>query len=368
MSSIRYFLFLRSPTSLDSTPLQDRELSPLRYEVRLRNYRTALSGVVGLPHSHDQEPIVLPYWLPFSPPASAQDEMHPTLSRWLQNMKKLSSLIDRLEELASSVPENKRYQLSRKVATLRATFKKQQERCIDFLQLSEEYADKYLLNISAEIRQQSSFLDMLEKRLDMAKTLRQQAVDLRRSYESGTVATMKDVRTTGKTPRNPVDCKDEILRLDSQHCRSHFPRISIYLVRWTSCLARFGNVTWKWTSFGGRRYAMLLEHWKCVVLTRGMSSAGRIFMQALKKLLIRGRYDLLYCRFVLPTSQNTFFRMGRRVVVPRIHAAEIHSLLRFVHSFYYFGIPIFDLVFSRGRISGRLPRPYHPQWVRSKIP
>ena len=126
--------------------------------------------------------------------------MDPTLSSWRKNMNKLSSLIDTLEELASSAPEEHRSQLSRQVATLRATFKKQQERYIDFLQLSEEYADKYLLDISAEIRQQSSFLDMLEKRLDMAKTLRRQAVDLRRSYESGTVATMKDVRTIGKIP------------------------------------------------------------------------------------------------------------------------------------------------------------------------
>jgi len=126
--------------------------------------------------------------------------MDPTLSSWLKNMNKLSSLIDRLGELASSAPEEHRSQLSRKVVTLRATYKKQQERCIEFLQLSEEYADKYLLDISAEIRQQSSFLDMLEKRLDMAKTLRQHTVDLRRSYESGTVATMNGLRTTGKTP------------------------------------------------------------------------------------------------------------------------------------------------------------------------
>jgi cell fate (sporulation/competence/biofilm development) regulator YmcA (YheA/YmcA/DUF963 family) len=112
-------------------------------------------------------------------------------------MNKLSSLIDRLDELASFAPAEHQSQLSRKVATLRATFKKQQERCIGFLQLSEEYADKCLLDISAEIRQQSSFLDVLEKRLDTAQSLRQQAVELRRAYESGTVAIMKDVRTTG---------------------------------------------------------------------------------------------------------------------------------------------------------------------------
>jgi hypothetical protein len=129
-----------------------------------------------------------------SPPAFETD---PTRSSWLKNINKLSSLIDALEELASSASEEYRSQLLGQVATLRAAFKKQQERYIDFLQLSEEYADKYLLNISDEIRQQSSFLDMLEKRLAMAKTLRQQAVDLRRSYESGTVAAMKDVRATG---------------------------------------------------------------------------------------------------------------------------------------------------------------------------
>ena len=152
--------------------------------------------------------------------------MDPTLSSWRKNMNKLSSLIDTLEELASSAPEEHRSHLSRQVVTLRATFKKQQERYIDFLQLSEEYADKYLLNISAEIRQQSSILDMLEKRLDMAKTLRRQVVDLRRSYESGTVATMKDVRTIGKTPfcclprRNPKTCFVSIVAGASRRFRS----------------------------------------------------------------------------------------------------------------------------------------------------
>jgi hypothetical protein len=139
------------------------------------------------------------YKLPvISPPAFSQDKKDPTLSSWLKNITKLSSLIDTLEELASSASEEYRSQLSGQVATLRATFRKQQERYIDFLQLSEEYANKYLLNISDEIQQQSSFLDMLEKRLEMAKTLRQQAVDLRKSYESGTVSAMKGVRTTGK--------------------------------------------------------------------------------------------------------------------------------------------------------------------------
>jgi hypothetical protein len=113
-------------------------------------------------------------------------------------MNKLDSLIDRLHELASPAPAEHRSQLLRQVAALRATFKKQQERFIDFLQLSEEYANKYLLNISAEIQQQSTVLDNLKGRLDAANKLHGEAVDLQTFYESGTAAAMKDLRATGK--------------------------------------------------------------------------------------------------------------------------------------------------------------------------
>lgn len=114
-------------------------------------------------------------------------------------MNKLSDLIDRLHQLASVAPSDCKPQLDGLVATLRTTFKRQQERCLEFLQLSEEYANRYLLDISAEIRQQSWFLDMLEKRLDMANKLHAQAVDLRKSYESRAADAMKKVRETGKS-------------------------------------------------------------------------------------------------------------------------------------------------------------------------
>ena len=39
---------------------------------------------------------------------------------------------------------------------------------------------------------------MLEKRLDVARTLYNQAVDLRKSYELGTASAMKNVRNTGE--------------------------------------------------------------------------------------------------------------------------------------------------------------------------
>jgi len=125
--------------------------------------------------------------------------LHPTLSTWLKNMNKLSDLIDHLQELASAAPSDHRPQLHRQVAKLRATFKRQQERCIEFLRLSEEYANRYLLDISSEIQQQSSFLDMLKERVNMAKTLHGQAVHLRKSYESGTMDAMKNACETGES-------------------------------------------------------------------------------------------------------------------------------------------------------------------------
>ena len=81
---------------------------------------------------------------------------------------------------------------------LRTTFKKQQERCIEFLRLSGDYADKYLLDIDAEIQQQGTLLGNLEERLEAAKNLQGDAVDLQNLYESGTVASMNDLRATGK--------------------------------------------------------------------------------------------------------------------------------------------------------------------------
>ena len=126
------------------------------------------------------------------------DNLHPSLSCWIKNMNKLSSLIDRLHKLASAAPAEHRSQLLRQVVALRAMFKRQQERFIDFLQLSEEFADKYLLDISADIQQQSTVLNNMEERLEAAKKLHEEATELQTFYESGTVDTMKDLRASGK--------------------------------------------------------------------------------------------------------------------------------------------------------------------------
>ena len=120
-----------------------------------------------------------------------------TLSSWHRNMDRLSALIDRLSELATTAPQEHRRQLNRRVAALRKDFKKQQRRYAAFLRLTKEYADRFLEDITEEIQQQSSFLDALERRLDMAKNLRQQAVHLRKSYEVGTLNSIMKVRHTG---------------------------------------------------------------------------------------------------------------------------------------------------------------------------
>lgn len=128
-------------------------------------------------------------------------KLHPSLSCWMKNMKKLDGLVDRLQELASSAPVEHQSQLFGQVVALRATSKKQKEHFTEFLQLSEEYANRYLLDISDEIQQQSSFLEKLERRLEAAKKLHGEAADLQRLYESGTVAAMKDLRTSKAVPR-----------------------------------------------------------------------------------------------------------------------------------------------------------------------
>jgi hypothetical protein len=145
-------------------------------------------------------------------------------------MKKLSSLIDRLQELASSAPTEHQSHLLRQVKALRATSKRQQEQFMDFLQLSEEYADEYLLDIDAYIQQQGSFLAKLEGRLETAKTLRGEAAELQMLYESGTVATMKNLATGKET-----SCQLQRQNAEKvfQHFRGRFQRTMPFSERWT---------------------------------------------------------------------------------------------------------------------------------------
>ncbi len=138
-------------------------------------------------------------------------------------MNKLSSLINRLQELASSTPVEHQSQLMRQVVGLRTASKKQKEHFMEFLQLREEYANKYLLNIDAEIQQQSDVLDKLEGRLEAAEKLRGEAAELQTLYESGTVATMEGFRAKGKAPCRLPEAKYSDVMFSSSAAASSGP-------------------------------------------------------------------------------------------------------------------------------------------------
>ncbi len=125
------------------------------------------------------------------------DKLHLTLYYWIKNTNRLSGLVDHLQDLVSTVSPEHRSRLS--IQTLRARLNTQREHCTEILRLSEGNTNRYLLDIDAEIQHQSSFLDQLERRLEAAKKLREEAVDLQRLYESRTATTMRDLRVTGKT-------------------------------------------------------------------------------------------------------------------------------------------------------------------------
>jgi len=130
-------------------------------------------------------------------PVTSPNMLYTTLSSWCKNVSRLSSLIDRLIELAIAAPPEHRRPLVRQAAALRADFQRQQESLVAFFLLARKYADRFLSDISDEIQQRTSFLDAMERRLDMAKTLREQAVHLHKSYEVQVLGSMKKVRRTG---------------------------------------------------------------------------------------------------------------------------------------------------------------------------
>ncbi|KAI0261147.1 hypothetical protein BC834DRAFT_972927 [Gloeopeniophorella convolvens] len=120
-------------------------------------------------------------------------------------MVRLSGLIDRLRGLASSAPPDRRHEVERQVHTLRNSFKKQQGRYIEFLQLTTDYANQYLLDISSTVMGQEEFLDTLEKRLDMAKERHTHARELLKSFESEIAGPVEDILRTVSPEPLPQD-------------------------------------------------------------------------------------------------------------------------------------------------------------------
>ena len=118
-------------------------------------------------------------------------------------MIRLSSFINDLENTAATTYKEwawGRSTILDEVSRLCQELKKQQDRFPAILQLAKKYADIILSDISEEIQQQSSLLDSLQRRLDMAKNLHEQVVHLHSSYEVGTLYRIKKLQCMGVWP------------------------------------------------------------------------------------------------------------------------------------------------------------------------
>ncbi|KAI0042302.1 hypothetical protein FA95DRAFT_1575825 [Auriscalpium vulgare] len=133
---------------------------------------------------------VSPELSPKISPVQDTQSLDPVLSSWRTLIDRLSKAIDRVEELTCDLPHNQHPTLVRE---LRSTLQKHKDRYKDFVQLSKEYADRYLEGLSDEIRSQGEWLDLLERRLDHAKTIRREAVVLKEEFEEDVCHELKSV-------------------------------------------------------------------------------------------------------------------------------------------------------------------------------
>ena len=241
-------------------------------------------------------------------------------------MKKLSSLVDRLQELASSVPTEHQSQLLKQVKALRATSRKQQEQFMDFLQLSEEYANEYLLDIDAYIQQQSSFLAKLERRLEVAKKLRGEAAELQMLYESGTVATMKNLRATGKPTysrlqRQNTDKLFSALPRPLPEDQALFREVDFVLTDIKQCYSELYKF---WTE----EISHAMEAFENRRVDRTDFERWRNFHANLKQTIEswKVQYEVL---FPCAQYQPTLFRLSYPVVMLKVYSATMHVCLGF---------------------------------------
>ena len=102
--------------------LQDKQLSDHGQQF-IHATNTMSSSTGGHVSTSQSSPLRI-----LSPP----DNLHLKLSYLIKYINKLSSLIDRLQELASCTPTEDQSQLLNQVAALRAMFKKRQVHCIEF--------------------------------------------------------------------------------------------------------------------------------------------------------------------------------------------------------------------------------------------
>ena len=176
-------------------------------------------------------------------------KLHTTLSTWIKNMNTLTSLIDRLQELTSFVPAEHRSRLSNQVVALRVTSKRQQERFIEFLQLSEGMPINIYSTFPPRFNNKAPFW-----------TICKYAWKLQRSYVERRIVVRvwnschyRAFRAAGKATffRLP---KQSIEAFNLQQFRGRFQRTKPCSARWAQYLLTLDNVTWNWTRSGPKRY------------------------------------------------------------------------------------------------------------------
>ena len=260
-------------------------------------------------------------------------------------MDKLSSFIDRLQERASSAPAEHQSHLMGQVAALRATSESQQEDFADFLRLSEEYAHKYLLDVSAKIQQHNSFSEKLEGRLEAAKELYREAAELQRLYESEVVANMKSFCATGKAPscrlrRQNIDTLVLALRRPLPEDRALFSEVELVLTEIRRCYMELNKF---WTEEIPRASeAVKMRRLDPMDVERWKSFHAHI-KETIESWKVQSDFLFLCC--ALPTDKSVLFRLGTshqelilKSYASAAAAAALHARLRYADSRFQFEI------------------------------
>jgi hypothetical protein len=228
-----------------------------------------------------------------------------------------------------------------KVAALRATFKKQQERCIEFLQLSEDYANKYLLDIDAEVRQQSALLENLEARLEAAKKLHGDAVDLQMFYESGTVASMNDFCLTGMAVPRCLNTRPQgkLLRRSSGISRP-LPQDNALFKEVDFVMAEIRRFYEELNKFWREEICHVVEALKKRRVDPRDFERWNSFRSSLNQTIEFWKVCLLPLLLCIPNRSNTMSRTGHQAATLKPYPAITYPLLQSVYYAFHFAVSL----------------------------
>jgi hypothetical protein len=214
---------------------------------------------------------------------------------------------------------------------------------MELLQLCEGNANGFLLEIDTETQQQSEFLD---RRLEAAEKLRGEVAELQMLYESGTVATMKNLRATGKATSS---------RLQRQNTEKLFlalprplPEDDALFREVDSMLTEIKQCYTELYKFWTEEISCAMEAFEKRRVDRMDFERWRNFHASLKQTCEKVQYDFLHPCCAVPTN---LFRVSYPVVMLKLYFATMHACLEFVG--FTSSLGCFRLTPRRKRTSGR---------------